>query len=309
MPPSAVRKDLLQLLPDELLFIILTACTLPTTLLRIPITSLRLCRLCHRFDESLWKAICLVRFPRLQAAVEATARCDFSFRDLYLRELATELAPPKIVQPPALPMVQQVLEQFVISMELHISATKISGMTFVPEPTPSQETPGIIARWTGRLDELSEQRFWSPDAMPSWLREDATCDTFSRVQLVVYLTWLHEAPRTLKIYHGEYSGGNDDGLSLHHERLGCGPDECDGSLVNGEFKPDLQREAEMGAALAERDGHVELQFGYSVFDGEDGLLVEGHEQRARFMAMHFPCLLWPPLPKRRRRHVAEESEA
>ena len=303
---ASARKDLLQILPDELLYIILTGCTLPTTLLRVPITSRRLCRLCHRFDVSLWKSICLERFPRL-AVVAATARCDFSFRDVYLRELATELA-PKIAQPPALPIVQEVLEQFVISMELHISASKLSHINFNPEPTPSQETPGLLARWTGRLDQLSEQRFWSPDAMPSWLREDATCDTFSRVQLIVYLTWLHVAPRTIKLYHGEYTGGNDDGLSLHHESLGCGPDECDGSLINGEFKPDLVREAEMGAELAERDGHVELQFGYSVFEGEDGLLVDGHEQRVRFMAMHFPCLPWPPLPKRKTEAWREGSE-
>jgi hypothetical protein len=300
-PQHVARREHLQALPDELLLVVLTACATPATLLRLASTCWRLSRLCHRFDEPLWRPICLARFPRLRAVV-AAARGAFSYRDLFFGERAAERAPePEPAQ--ALPAEQEVLEQFVVSMELHIDSKKLEHMKFTPEPTPSQETPGLVARWTGRIDELGEQRFWTPEAMPAWLQPEATCDTFSRVRLVVYLTWLHRAPRTLKLYDGEYTHGNDEGFGLCVQSLGCGPDECDGSTMSELQRPELRREAAMMATVVERDGHVELQYGYEIcfdIDGDsyDLLMVQGTAQRARFMAMHFPCLPWPPLPRR-----------
>ena len=299
---GAARKDALQALPDEVLVAVVAACATQHALQSIACTSWRLNQLCHHYDEQLWRPLCLTRFPRLHAVV-AAASAAFSFRDLYIGELVAEVTSATARHLPSLPSTQQVLEQFVISMELHISTEKPKGIRFVPEPSPSTETPGLIARWTGRPDELGEQRFWSPEAMPHWLRPDATCDTFSRVFLVVYLTWLHRAPRTLKLYHGAYAGGNDEGFCLCSEGLGCGPDECDGgSTLHGGMRPDLMREAGMMPSVAEHDGHVQLGFGYAVSiqeEDEDWLCVgDGHEQQARFMAMHFPSLPWPQLPKR-----------
>lgn len=302
-PPKAARTPVMQLLPDELLYSVVAACARPETYMRIASTSWRLYRLCQHFDEALWRPLCFARFPRLHSVVAAAASSGtarFSYRDLFWGELVAELTPATANHLSDLPKKQQVLDQFVVSMELHISATKLEGVRFSPEPTPSQETPGLFARWTGRIDELSQQRFWTADAMPHWLQPEATCDTFSRVQLVVYLTWLRAAPRTLKLYHGEYAEGNDDGFGLTTESLGCGPDECSGRTLEGQIRVDLLREAGMKASVAEADGHVTLEFGYASPTDEDlWMLVEGKEQQARFMAMHFPCLPWPPLPRRR----------
>ena len=289
-------RCLLQTLSDELLFGVLGHCAAPDALRHIASTCRRLRVVCHRFDEPLWKPLCLARFPRLHGVIDG-AYTGVCFRELYSSELTAEQA-LSTEQALSLPSSHDVLDQFVVSMELHISANRLQGVRFHPEPTPSTVTPGLLARWTGSVHALGKQSFWTPETMPAWLQPDATCDTFSRVQLVVYLTWLHKAPRTLKIYHGQYTHGNDDGFGLHIESLGCGPVVCTRRGEGGEESAAEAREAAMSASIVEDDGHVRLEFGYVSLEDGEWLTLDGEGQQARFMAMNFPCLPWPPLPTR-----------
>ena len=305
MSSRCSRRELLEL-PNELIVLIVSTCE-PRNILCFCSVNARVNQLGRDFDLQLWKPICLAQFPRLKIAVAAAAQLDdFSYRDLFFRETIAVMSPPPTM--PALPPLQEVLQQFVVSMELHIGTE--TPPAYDPPLLPSTETPGLVACCSGRIDELDAGlRLWSPGTAPAWLLPEATCDTFTKQRLIVYLTWLYKAPRTLKIYDSEFCDVDGDGgdLCFCSQTLCCGPDECDGSFLNDNGlapKPELKRQAEMSATIS-LDGRVGLTFGYECYpdpanpEYDDALTVRGQAQQQRFMAMHFPCLPWPSLPNRR----------